>query len=104
MSSSGQAKKSWNVYMVRCTDGSLYTGIALSVAKRIEEHNKSNTGAKYTRARRPVKLAYSECCDSRSAACKREAAIKGMSKSQKEKLIAANNAVNQIGKRNNKSL
>ena len=90
--------------MVRCTDGSLYTGIALSVAKRIEEHNKSNTGSKYTRARRPVKLAYSERCDSRSTACKREAAIKGMTKGQKEALITAHNAVYQIGKRNIKSL
>ena len=103
MPSNKPAKKSWNVYIVRCKDGSLYTGIALSVARRIEEHNKSNTGSKYTRTRRPVMLAYSESCDSRSAACKREAAIKGMSKIQKEALIATNNEENLIGNRNIKS-
>ena len=90
--------------MVRCADGSLYTGIALSLDKRIEEHNQGNIGSKYTRARRPVKLAYSETCDSRSAASKREAAIKGLSKAQKEALIVADNAKNLIGKRNIKSL
>ena len=104
MSASKSANKPWNVYIVRCADGSLYTGIALSLNKRIEEHNQSNTGAKYTRARRPVKLAYSEACDTRSAASKREAAIKGLSRAQKEALIVADKAGNLIGKRNIKSL
>lgn len=90
--------------MVRCSDGSLYTGVALSVARRIEEHNSGNTGSKYTRSRRPVKLAYSESCDSRSTACKREAAIKVMTKGQKEALIATQKDKNLIGNRNIKSL
>ena len=76
--------------MVRCADGSLYTGITISLAKRIAEHNNASTGAKYTRARRPVELAYFETCNSRSAASKREATIKAMSKPQKEALIVSN--------------
>ena len=78
----------WNVYIVRCADGSLYTGIAKSLTKRIEEHNSANTGAKYTRTRRPVSLAYSETCTSRSLATKREIAIKSLTKAQKEALVA----------------
>lgn len=83
----------WNVYIVRCADGSLYTGIAKSLDKRISEHNSSNLGAKYTRTRRPVKLAYAEGYDSRSAASKREAVIKKMSKLEKEALITGKKAV-----------
>ena len=78
----------WNVYVVRCSDGSLYTGIARCIEKRIDEHNSKATGAKYTRQRRPVKLVYSESYDSRSLASKREAAIKNMKKQEKELLIS----------------
>ncbi len=78
----------WYVYIVRCADNSLYTGIAMNVARRINEHNNDNTvGAKYTRARRPVKLVYQEAVDSRSAAGSREHAIKKLSKREKEILI-----------------
>ena len=80
-------ENSWNVYIVRCADGSLYTGIAKSLARRIKEHNTGNSGAKYTRTRRPVALAYSETCDSRSLATKREMAIKRLTKLQKEALV-----------------
>ena len=77
--------------MVRCADGSLYTGIARSLSKRLSEHNSSTLGAKYTRGRRPVTLAYAEGYDSRSAASKREAVIKKMSKTEKEALVAGKN-------------
>jgi len=77
----------YHVYMLRCNDMSLYTGIAINLDKRVEEHNSSAKGAKYTRARRPVILVYSETCEDKSAALKREAAIKKMRKSQKESLI-----------------
>jgi len=90
--------------MVRCADGSLYTGIALSLPKRIEEHNHGNSGSKYTRARRPVKLVYFETCNSRSAASKREIAIKALHKSQKEALIVSQKMPAQININNNKSL
>jgi len=80
---------SWYVYMVRCADKTLYTGVAKSLAKRIHEHNSDNKfGAKYTRTRRPVSLVYFETCVTRSIACKREAAIKRMSKIEKELLVS----------------
>lgn len=75
--------------MVRCADGSLYTGIAMDVARRIEEHNSNNVlAANYTRARRPVMLVYRETAATRSAAAKREYQIKQMSRQAKEALIA----------------
>ena len=78
----------WYVYMVRCADDSLYTGVAKNIQRRVEEHNNNDVlGAKYTRARRPVELVYEEACSSRSAACKREYEIKQFDKDAKENLI-----------------
>jgi putative endonuclease len=79
----------WSVYIVRCADGTLYTGIAIDVARRVEEHNSNNLlAASYTRARRPVVLAYQESAASRSAAAKREYQIKQMSRKQKQALVS----------------
>ncbi len=78
--------KRWHVYMVRCADGSLYTGIALDVEERVNRHN-AGKGAKYTRARLPVVLARTETMKSESAARKREAQIKKMTKAEKESLV-----------------
>ena len=76
--------------MVRCSDGNLYTGIALNVARRVDEHNMNDVlAAKYTRPRRPVMLVYQEQCDTRSAASKREYEIKQMDKKEKLMLIMA---------------
>ncbi|MCK5340152.1 MAG: GIY-YIG nuclease family protein, partial [Desulfobulbaceae bacterium] len=66
------SSNAWHVYMVRCRDGTLYTGIATDLNRRIAEHNSEKNGAKYTRSRRPVCLVYSEKVESRSAAAKRE--------------------------------
>lgn len=78
----------WYVYILHCADGSLYTGITVDVERRLEEHNGANgLGARYTRSRRPVKLAYCEAADTRSAATVREAAIKKLKRPQKEQLI-----------------
>ena len=78
----------WFVYIVRCSDKSLYTGIATDVGRRLDEHNNNTSlGAKYTRARRPVELVYQETVSSRSAAASREHAIKSLSKPEKEILI-----------------
>ena len=83
----------WYVYIVRCADNSLYTGVALDLARRIDEHNKSDAlGAKYTRSRRPVKLVYKESVSSRSEAAKREYTIKQLNKDKKEILIGEPNA------------
>ncbi len=78
------------MYVLRCADNSLYTGITTDVIRRVDEHNGvkgKNTGAKYTRARQPVAVVYQETAESRSLAAQREAAIKKLSKQQKEVLI-----------------
>jgi putative endonuclease len=75
--------------MVQCADETLYTGIATELKRRIEEHNGSGKGAKYTRIRRPVRLVYSEEFPDRSSASKREYEIKKkMNRAKKLKLIA----------------
>jgi predicted GIY-YIG superfamily endonuclease len=74
------------VYMVECADGSLYTGWAVNVEKRIAVHN-AGRGAQYTRMHRPVKLVYVEACASRAAAMRREAAIKKWPRAKKLALI-----------------
>ena len=78
------------VYMLRCSDDTFYTGIATQLERRVEEHNSSEKGAKYTRARRPVVLVYSEVHPDRSSASKREYEIKKkMSRAEKLKLAAS---------------
>jgi putative endonuclease len=77
----------YSVYIVRCSDGTYYTGIAIDVDKRLHEHNHSPKGARYTRSRRPVTLVYSEEQSDRSRAQKREYAIKRMTRKEKEFLI-----------------
>lgn len=76
----------WYTYILKCADGCFYTGITNNLCKRIVEHN-IGVGAKYTRARRPVVLVYSEPQDNESAARKREIQIKGWSREKKMKLI-----------------
>ena len=78
------ANDDWHVYIVRCRDGTLYTGIARDLDKRIAEHNSEAGGARYTRPRRPVKLVYSEQAPSRSEALKREYEIKRLPRAKKE--------------------
>lgn len=86
---SGGSAARWSVYIVRCADDSLYTGIARNIIRRIEEHNLGRIGARYTRARRPVVLVYHETSDSRSAALKRERQIKRLTRRRKELLVAS---------------
>ena len=74
------------VYIVRCVDGTLYTGYARDPEQRAAAHN-AGRGAKYTSARRPVSLVYSEACRSLGAALKREHALKSLTKREKELLI-----------------
>lgn len=81
------SSKIWYVYIVKCKDSTLYTGITTDPDRRILEHNTSNKGAKYTKARRPVKLIYFEVFENRSLASKREYEIKKMSRKEKLQLI-----------------
>ena len=78
--------KQWFVYILRCGDGTLYTGITNDIEKRFKAHS-SGKGAKYTRGRGPLDLVYREACVDHSAALKREAEIKKLSREEKEKLI-----------------
>tara|TARA_R110001583_G_scaffold53736_1_gene165339 strand:- start:6114 stop:6395 length:282 start_codon:yes stop_codon:yes gene_type:complete len=82
-------KNIWTVYFLRCNDNSLYTGITTHTERRLHQHNNTKLGAKYTRARRPVKLVYSETAADRSTASKREYELRTLTKKQKEKLVLA---------------
>ena len=75
---------SWYVYILRCGDGTLYTGITDDIPRRLAAH-RSGKGAKYTRGRGTLKLAYAEEVPDKSAALRREAAIKKLSRAEKEK-------------------
>jgi putative endonuclease len=75
----------WYVYIVRCADRTLYTGVARDLSARLAAHN-AGRGAKYTRARLPVKLIYKETAENRSAAQRREHAIKRLSRAEKRAL------------------
>jgi len=84
--------KPWYVYILRCKDNSLYTGVTVELERRVHEHNHCNIkGARYTRARRPVTLVYNETSTNRSSACQREHHIKTLTKKQKEALLKLGN-------------
>lgn len=76
----------WHLYIIRCADNSLYTGITTDVERRLNEHN-SGKGGNYTRTRIPVSLVHVESYDSKSKALKRECQIKRLTKGQKEMFI-----------------
>ena len=76
----------WIIYILRCVDGSLYTGITKNVERRCQQHN-DGTASRYTRSRRPTKLVWQEVQPSRSSALKREAAIKAMTRRDKLAMI-----------------
>ena len=80
--------RTWYVYILRCADGSLYTGITTDLTRRTRQHN-DGTASRYTRSRRPVKLVYQERRRSQSSALKREAAIKKLTRRQKLALTGA---------------
>jgi putative endonuclease len=79
----------WMVYILRCSDGSLYTGITTNLQRRILEHNAPAGGSKYTRPRRPVVLVYNEAAASRSEAMQRESQIKSLPLPKKQQLLAS---------------
>lgn len=79
-------EKKWYLYVLRCGDGTLYTGITTDVQARFAQH-QAGKGAKYTRGRGPLELVYTEECDDHSAALKRELAIKALPREEKEKMI-----------------
>jgi putative endonuclease len=76
----------WSVYILKCADKSLYTGITNNIARRLEDHESGN-GAKYTKGRGPFKLVYQEFLENRSLSTKRESEIKKLNKQEKFALI-----------------
>jgi putative endonuclease len=86
----------WFVYLLLCADGSLYAGITTDVERRVVEHNTDDIlGARYTRCRRPVELAYVEGAGSRSDATRRELALKKLRRREKLALILGSSAVSR---------
>ncbi len=75
------------LYILKCNDGTLYTGITTDLERRLKEHNRSDLGSRYTRARRPVKLVYSKEFENRASVSKEEYRVKNLSRTQKETLI-----------------
>ena len=87
----------WYLYLLRCNDGSLYTGITTNVARRFAEHREnSGTGAKYLRGRRPLMLVFQKKLGSRSLALAVESKVKRLSKKRKEDLIRTNEHIEVI--------
>ena len=84
-----EIKSPWYVYILKCADNTLYTGITVDVERRIDEHNNDNKlAAKYTRVRRPVKLVYQEQLKTRSLATKREMQIKKLKRNEKTAMFS----------------
>ncbi|MGM9603569.1 MAG: GIY-YIG nuclease family protein [Faecousia sp.] len=88
-------EKPWQLYLLRCGDGTLYTGIAVDAQKRLLVH-RSGKGAKYTRGRGPLELVYTETCSTHSEALKRELAVKAMTREEKEALIAKGHGQSRV--------
>ncbi len=76
----------WSIYLLRCADGSMYTGIATDVSRRISEHEQGKRGAKYLRGRGPFELVYQRAVGDRSVATRIEYCVKQLSRSEKENL------------------
>jgi len=87
----------WHLYLIRCHDGSLYTGITTDVARRFAEHQeKGDKGAKYLRGREPLVLVFQKKLGSRSLALGVENKVKKLSKAKKEELITASTRLDEI--------
>ena len=86
----------YSLYIVRCADGSLYTGIAADVPRRLREHAGSPRGARYLRGRGPLELVFSEAVGSRSRAQRLEACVKKLSRAAKLRLISGATTLNAL--------
>jgi len=85
--SPGSPTTAWSVYIIRCDDETLYTGVTTDVERRFREHLEHPRGAKYFNGRNPREVVYTETGHSRSSACRREAALKKLSRVEKLRLI-----------------
>ena len=87
MPKDARRRRSWCLYLVKCADGTLYTGITNDLQRRMDQHN-SGTASRYTRSRLPVQLVHREGCRDKSGALKKEFRIKSLSRKAKEAYIA----------------
>ncbi|HJX69863.1 MAG TPA: GIY-YIG nuclease family protein [Dehalococcoidia bacterium] len=95
----------WYLYLIRCNDGSFYTGITIDVVRRLAEHQgEGNTGAKYVRGRRPLTLVLQKKLGSKGLAMRVERRVKKLSKPKKEKLIVSNEHIEEIIKQERSKL
>jgi predicted GIY-YIG superfamily endonuclease len=85
----------WRLYILRCRDGTLYTGITVDLARRLDLHN-AGKASRYTRSRRPVVLVYQESCSSKSSALKKERRIKSLSRLEKKAYIKEKSGVSLL--------
>ena len=88
--------KTYSLYLLRCADGSLYTGIAVDVARRIDEHRQGKRGARYLRGKGPIELVYQVEAGDRSAASRLEHRVKRLTKADKEALVAGRLALGSL--------
>lgn len=86
----------YSLYVLRCADGSLYTGIAIDVERRLQEHGSGARGAKYLRGKGPLKLEFCECIGDRSTASRAEYRVKRLARERKEELIAGHCALSEL--------
>lgn len=86
----------YSLYILRCGDGSLYTGIALDVARRLREHENGKRGAKYLRGRGPLRLVFKQPLGNRSAATRIEQQVKRLDRAQKEALVAGDTSLSSL--------
>ncbi len=99
MNSLSKKKSKWFLYILKCGDGTLYTGITNDLARRVRQHN-DGSASRYTRSRLPVKLVYRESCRGRSHALKKEFAVKSLSRNEKEEYIITSKSTScQNGKK-----
>ena len=90
-------RKTWFLYVLKCGDGTLYTGITNDMQRRLRQHN-DGSASRYTRSRLPVKLVYQESCRGRSQALKKEFAVKALSRKEKQAYIRMQNAECKVQK------
>ena len=83
-------QRKWFLYVLECSDGTFYTGVTTDVSRRLNEHNTSQRGAKYTMTRRPVKLIHHKAYKSRSEAQKAEYAFKSLTRKKKKEILTSN--------------
>ncbi len=90
------ADSDFSLYILRCADGSLYTGISTDVSRRIQEHQDGTRGAKFLRGKGPLRLEFEQCVGSRGIASRIEYRVKQLGKSRKEQIISGESSLSEL--------